>query len=99
MVLGWALQMGGFYKKENLQIFAIFVKLSVVCFKQQWLYSYKGIILCFSLQNRKVPPLALGPSWGWFDAPPQVGSANSERSEMCPQKVPWPTPSFIDGET
>ena len=82
MVLGWALQTGRFYEGENLQILAIFVKLSVVCFKQQWLCSYKGIILFFFLPNHTVPPLALGPSWAWFDAPPQLGSTNSERSEM-----------------
>lgn len=93
------------YKRENLQILAIFVKLSVVRFKQQWLCFHKGVVpireLSFSSSSQDVRhhpwPWAL-PGAG-LRPPPQLGSANSERSEMGLQKVPWPTPSFIDGET
>ena len=43
------------YKKENLQILAIFVKLSVVHFKQQWLCSHKGIIISLFLPSHEAP--------------------------------------------
>ena len=73
VVLGWALQTGGFYEGENLQILAIFVKLSVVCFKQQCLCSCKELSCASSSQiTRYLPwPWALPgpglmplPSWG-----------------------------------
>lgn len=50
------------YKKENLQILAMFVKLSVVHFKQQWLCSHKGIIFSLFFSSREAPSPGPGPS-------------------------------------
>lgn len=47
------------YKKENVQILVIFVKLSVVHFQQQWLCSHKGVIFPSFSQARRHPALAL----------------------------------------
>lgn len=66
-------------KKENLQMLAILVKLSVVHFKQQWLCSHKGMIFSSLLPRHEHPALAMGTSWGWLMPPPQLGNADTEK--------------------
>lgn len=47
------------YKKENVQILVIFVKLSVVPFQQEWLCSHKEVIFPSFSQAMRHPALAL----------------------------------------
>lgn len=61
------------YKKENLQILTIFVKLSVVHFKQQWLCSHKEIIFFLLLPSQEALCLGPGMFLGLADAPSPDG--------------------------
>lgn len=61
------------YKKENLQILAIFVKLRWSILNNRGSVPIWELSFPSSSQAMRPPPLALCPSWGWLDTPSPAG--------------------------
>lgn len=82
------------YKKEDVQILVIFVKLSVVHFPTRVALFPSGSYLSLLLPSHEAPRLGPGTSWGWLMPPPEMGNADSDGSLEGGSA----TSSFTDGK-